>query len=88
MDVRAAAYAGMAKQAMDAGKNREAQLLLSQAVATLQPSPDVAARSLFRLGEVTEALNNDIADARTYYKRIVDAYPTTSWAVKAREKLR
>ena len=86
-DVRAAANIGLARAADAAGRAREAQLLLAKVVATMPASPEIAARALYRLAEVSRSLQDRPAASKPYYQRVVDEYPTTTWAIEARAKL-
>lgn len=85
-DVRAAATLGLAKAAHAGGQPRRAQLLAARVVATIPASREVSARALFLLGEISEELGNDITAGRAYFRRVVEQYPGTSWAIRAREK--
>ncbi len=84
-DVRAAATLGLAKAARAGGQARRAQLLAARVVATMPANDEVSARALYLLGEITTELDNDIAAGRSYFRQVIDRYPSTSWAVKARE---
>jgi len=86
-DARAAATIGQARSVRDAGQARKAQLLLARVVATMPASQEIAARALFALAEVCEELENTPASGKTYYRRLVEDYPSTTWAIKAQEKL-
>lgn len=87
LDVRAAATVGAARAARQAGSTREAQLLLAQVVATMPASREVTARAIFALAETCEELGNTPTSAKSYYRRLVDDYSSTTWAIKARSKL-
>lgn len=87
VDVRAAAEIGLAATAAEAGNLREAQFRLARVVASMDASPEVMARALFRLAEACDALQDDLAASKDYYERVVRDYPNTSWAVQAREAL-
>lgn len=83
-DVRAAAWIGLARYAREQGQAREAQLQLAKVVATLPASDDVMARALFELGEIAEELGNSPTAADPYRQRLLERYPSTSWAAKLR----
>ncbi|MBC8330082.1 MAG: hypothetical protein H8E31_15190 [Planctomycetes bacterium] len=84
-DVRAAATLGLAKAARAGGQPRRAQLLAVRVVATMPASDEISARALFLLGEITTELGDDIAAGRTYFRQVMDRYPGTPWAIKARQ---
>jgi tetratricopeptide (TPR) repeat protein len=86
-DVQAAGKIVIARAARDAGKLREAQFALAEIAATLNCGPDTMARALFALGEVCQELGDNPTPGTTYFRRVVDRFPTSSWAAKARTKL-
>ncbi|MFQ5748121.1 MAG: tol-pal system YbgF family protein, partial [Planctomycetota bacterium] len=86
-EVQAASLIGQAQAAEESGKPREAQLLLARVVATLPATPSIQARALFRLGEVCRALKNSPVKGETYLRQVVDSYPNTIWAARARKEL-
>jgi hypothetical protein len=83
-DVRAAAWIGIAQDAREQGKAREAQLQLAKVVATLPASDETMARALYELGEVSKELGNNPTSGETYHQRLLERYPNTSWAAKVR----
>ncbi len=84
-DVRAAATLGLAKAAKAGGQARRAQLLAARVVATMPAGREVSARALYLLGEISAELGDDIAASRSYFRMVVEQYPGTTWAAKARE---
>ncbi len=87
-DVRAAALIGLAQAAREEGQLREAQLRLAEVVATLHvQDPEVMARALFALGEVTAELDDTPTPSRDYFQQVVEDYPNTAWALEARRRL-
>ncbi|KAA3608154.1 MAG: hypothetical protein DWQ01_13865 [Planctomycetota bacterium] len=86
-DVRAAASLGLALAARAAGKAREAQLLMARVVATLPANSPVLPRALYYLGELSQELKNVPVDGRIYFERVIQDYPSSTWAQQAREKL-
>lgn len=86
-DVEAAGTIVLARIAQEAGQTRQAQLLLAKVTATLMASPEIQARALFHLGEVSEKLGNNPSPGRIYYEEILNSFPATRWAAKARTKL-
>ncbi len=86
-DVAAAARISLAEAARAAGQPREAQILLARVIATSPARGEVMARALFLMGEVSRELGGDIASPTTYYQEVVDRYPGTRWALKARRRL-
>jgi|GEM_PF-894014 len=86
-DVEGAGIIMLARTAKEAGKPRQAQLLLAKVTATLMTSPEIQARALFHLGEVSEELDNNPSPGRFYYEEILRSFPSTLWAAKARTKL-
>ncbi|MCP4772131.1 MAG: hypothetical protein GY879_12060 [Planctomycetes bacterium] len=83
-DVRAAAWIGIAQNAREQGQAREAQLQLAKVVATLPASDEMMARALYELGEVSKELGNNPTSGDTYHQRLLERYPSTSWAAKVR----
>lgn len=86
-DARASGKIVIARAARDAGKLREAQFALAEIAATLNCGPDTMARALFTLGEVCQELGDKPSPGSTYFRRVVQRYPTSPWAAKARKKL-
>ena len=87
VDVRAAALLGLARGERAAGQLRSAQMRLGHVVAELPAAADVMARALWELGDVTAELGDHPTAARRYWQRLVDRYPGTPWAAKARARL-
>jgi tetratricopeptide (TPR) repeat protein len=83
-DVRAAAWIGIAQHAREQGQAREAQLQLAKVVATLPASDEIMARALYELGEVSKELSNNPTSGDTYHQRLLERYPSTTWAAKVR----
>ncbi len=83
-NVRAAAWIGIAEAARAAGHPRQAQLHLAKVVATLPASEEVMAHALYLLGEVSTELGDTPTAGDLYRRRLLDRYPSTSWAAKAR----
>lgn len=83
-DVRAAAWIGIAQNAREQGQAREAQLQLAKVVATLPASDEMMARALYELGEVSKELGNNPTSGDAYHQRLLERYPSTSWAAKVR----
>ena len=86
-EVEAAGTIVLARIAQEAGKTRQAQLLLAKVTATLMASPEIQARALFHLGEISEELGNNPSPGRIYYEEILRSFSSTAWAAKARTKL-
>ncbi len=86
-DARATGKIVIARASRDAGKLREAQFALAEIAATLNCGPDTMARALFTLGEVCQELGDKPTPGTTYFRRIVERYPASAWAAKARKKL-
>ena len=86
-DVRAAAWIGLAAAARADGRLREAQALLGRVVATVPAGPEVMGRALYSLGELSQETGDKPVSGRQYYQMLVDRYPTSSWAAKARTQL-
>lgn len=86
-DVRAAALVGLAVTARAAGQLREAQLQLAEVVAVLDAGPEVLARALWELAEVTAELGDHPVPAKTYYERILRDCPDSSLAEAAKKKV-
>ncbi len=86
-DARAAGKIVIARAARDAGKLREAQFALAEIAATLNCGPDTMARALFTLGEVCQELGDKPTPGTIYLRRVVERYPASAWAAKARKKL-
>ena len=86
-DVRAAALVGLAALARAAGQAREAQLQLAEVVAVLDASPEVRARALWELAEVTAELGDHPTAAKSYYERILRECPDSAYAERARAKV-
>lgn len=86
-DARGAGKIVIARAARDAGQLREAQFALAEIAATLNCGPDTMARALFTLGEVCNELGDKPTPGTTYFRRVVERYPASAWAAKARKKL-
>ncbi len=86
-EVQAASLIGQAQAAEESGRPREAQLLLARVVATLPATPSIQARALFRLGEVCRKLKDTPFKGETYLRQVLDSYPNTLWAARARKEL-
>lgn len=87
IDARATAQIAVARAARESGDPREAQFALARIAATMNAGPDTMARALYTLGEVCEELDNTPTPGATYYRRVVERFPASPWAAKAREKL-
>jgi tetratricopeptide (TPR) repeat protein len=86
-DARASGKIVIARAARDAGKLREAQFALAEIAATINAGPETMARALYTLGEVCQELGDKPTPGTTYFRRIVERFPSSSWAQKARKKL-
>ncbi|NQU49798.1 MAG: hypothetical protein HQ519_14195 [Planctomycetes bacterium] len=86
-DARANGKIVIARASREAGKLREAQFALAEIAATLNCGPDTMARALFTLGEVCQELGDKPTPGTTYFRRVVERYPASPWAAKARKKL-
>jgi TolA-binding protein len=86
-DARATGKIVIARAARDAGKLREAQFALAEIAATINAGPETMARALYTLGEVCQELGDKPTPGTTYFRRVVQRFPSSSWAQKARKKL-
>ena len=86
-DVRAAAWIGLAAAAREAGDLRDAQALLGRVVATLPAGPEVMGRALFELGDLAQEAGDRPVPGKNYFQIILDRYPRSSWAAKARSRI-
>ncbi len=86
-DARAAGQIAMANAARAQGKLREAQFALAEIAAVLNTGPDTAARTLYSLGEVCAELGDKPTPGKVYFQRVIDLYPSSTWASQARKKL-
>ncbi|MDP6849409.1 MAG: hypothetical protein QGH51_09225 [Planctomycetota bacterium] len=87
MDVRAAATIGLARAAHKNGQSREAQILIAKVVATMPTTPEVASKALWFLAEISLELGDSPIPSKTYYQRLVDDYPFTTWGIQAQKRL-
>ncbi|MAW61102.1 MAG: hypothetical protein CMJ94_09715 [Planctomycetes bacterium] len=87
VDARAAGKIAIAQAAREAGQLREAQFALAEVAATMNAGPDTMARALYTLGEICEELDNTPTSGATYFRRVADRFPASTWATKARKKL-
>ncbi|HBF23536.1 MAG TPA: hypothetical protein DDW23_06970 [Planctomycetes bacterium] len=86
-DAKAAAWTGIARHAKTENRLREAQFTLARIPATLNAGPEVLARALYELGEVCEQLGDNPASSTDYFKRVIEKYPRSRWAIEAQRKL-
>jgi len=87
VDAQANGQITIARAAREAGNLREAQFALAGVAATLNAGPNTMARALFTLGEICQELGDTPTPGATYFRRVVDDYPTSRWAIEARKKL-
>lgn len=87
IDARAAGKIAIAQAAREAGQLREAQFALAEIAATMDAGPETMARALYTLGEVCQELNDTPTPGATYFRRVAERYPASTWAAKARQKL-
>ena len=87
MEVRAAATIGLARAANSSGQARESQILLAKVVATMPASPKVTSKALWFLAEISAELGDSPIPSKTYYQRLVDDYPFSSWGILAQKRL-
>lgn len=87
VDARAAGKIAIAQAAREAGQVREAQFALAEIAATMNAGPETMARALYTLGEVCQELNDTPTPGSTYFRRVAERYPASTWAAKARQKL-
>lgn len=86
VDARAAGKIAIAQAAREAGQLREAQFALAEVAATMNAGPETMARALFTLGEVCQELGDTPTPGSTYFRRVIDRYPASPWAARARKK--
>lgn len=90
-DAKAGAECGLGECLMAEKKYKEAQLQFARAKVLYYDIEEEGARATYFMGELCLALKNEEPNhkmrARNYFMEVVDAYPDTSWAKKARAKI-
>jgi tetratricopeptide (TPR) repeat protein len=90
-DAKAGAECGLGECLMAEKKYKEAQLQFARAKVLYYDIEEEGAKATYYLGELCLLLKNEEPNhkmrARNYFMEVVDAYPGTSWAEKARAKI-
>ena len=69
-------------------KNRKAAYLLTFKIQTEYPSSDIAARAAFLRASIVDQANQSPDSSISEYNRVIQLYPNTIYAKKAKEKVK